>query len=396
MHTLYFLSSVFNVLSLVRSFCSILTDLPIPGRLRTAWPTVLTFVISLVLCNSCTQTDAQHTYEHHAHTGHTYVGQHDSTRYLLGKYLFFDQRLSATGAKSCASCHNPELAFTDGYRRSPGIFADLHFRNTPTLLNVSRQEFLNWANTDITSVSRQMENPLFGTKPIEMGLSAHDNGVLRILEKDKIYSRLLSHAGSHRKTELNWETVMNALAVYVNSLNSFASPYDRYKAGDTRAITASAKAGEHLFFSSRLQCATCHQPPVFGADSTMSAEKQFANIGLYNFKNGNYPFTDQGLFTVTRKEGDRGKFKTPTLRNLQYTAPYFHDGSAETLDDALAVFEEGGRDITYGEWQGDGRKNPHKSPLIKKTLMTAVEKQNLLDFLQSLNDTTITRFQSPL
>jgi cytochrome c peroxidase len=233
---------------------------------------------------------------------------------------------------------------------------------------------------------------------LEMGLSMADTTILGILGKDKVYSKLFTKMYSGDQSPVTWARIREALAVYVNSLNSYASPYDHYKAGNSNAISLSAKAGERLFFSSRFQCSTCHKPPDFGADSTMPAYKQFVNVGLYNHKNGNYPSTDQGLFNVSGKEADKGKFKIPSLRNLQYTAPYFHDGSAETLNEALRVFEEGGRNITYGEWQGDGRANPHKSPLIKKVVMSPSEKQNLLDFIQSLNDTTILtqpRFRSP-
>lgn len=311
----------------------------------------------------------------------------DSLRYLLGESLFFDKRLSVTGTKSCASCHNPEMAFTDGYRKPPGALADLHLRNTPTLLNVSRQNYLNWANPNVVSLTDQMDGPLFGTQPIEMGLVKNDTAVLSRLSSNPSYVSAMQALFPQQGHRLSWEEVKALLAVYVRTLNSFASPYDLYKTGDRDAISSSAKAGEQLFFSAAYGCSTCHRPPTFGADSTMPMQEQFANIGLYNHGNGNYPVEDQGLYQATRQVQDKGKFKIPTLRNLQYTAPYFHDGSAADLGEALAVFEQGGRNVTYGPWQGDGRKNPYKHALIRSLKMNMHEKQALLDFLQSLNDT---------
>ncbi len=311
----------------------------------------------------------------------------DSLRFALGESLFFDKRLSVTGTKSCATCHNPELAFTDGYRKSPGVFADLHFRNTPTLLNVSRQNYLNWANPNVVPLTDQMDGPLFGTQPIEMGLAKSDTAILAMLSKDPLYTSAIEALFPKSGHRLSWEQVKALLAAYVRTLNSFASPYDLYKAGNKEAISTSAKAGEQLFFSATYGCSNCHRPPTFGADSTMVMQEQFANIGLYNDGDGNYPPQDQGLFRITGQVRDKGKFKIPTLRNLQYTAPYFHDGSAADLNEALSVFEQGGRNVTSGLWQGDGRKNPFKHQLIRPIKMNALEKQALLDFLQSLNDT---------
>ncbi|SEI52239.1 cytochrome c peroxidase [Dyadobacter sp. SG02] len=318
---------------------------------------------------------------------HTRKSEPDSLRYRVGEALFFDKRLSITNTKSCASCHNPELAFTDGYRKSPGVFADLHARNTPTLLNISRQNYLNWANPGITSLTDQMNGPLFGNKPIEMGLSQSDTALLAKLSRDPLYARYCASLPDSAGKRLTWDAVKSLLASYLLTLNSFSSPYDRYAAGHKDAISASARRGEQLFFSNSYGCAHCHRPPTFGADSTMPMQEQFANIGLYNHQNGNYPSDDQGLYDVTGNDTDKGRFKIPTLRNLRFTTPYFHDGSAADLNEALTLFQNGGRNITYGDWAGDGRKNPFKSPWIKPISMNSEDKQALIDFLQSLNDT---------
>ncbi len=308
----------------------------------------------------------------------------------LGHYLFFDRRLSSTGTKSCASCHNPQYAFTDGYRKAIGVYGDLHSRNTPSLINLSYQKYFNWANSNLTSIEIQMETPLFGSNPIEMGLHTDDKQVLNLISKDSKYRKLFANCG----LSINWATIKKSISVYIMTLNSFSSPYDRYLAGDSIAISQSAKSGEQLFFSKKLKCAYCHRTPTFAADSSLPVAEQFANIGLYNYDGGNYPTDDQGLYKVTHKKRDKGKFKIPTISNLLYTAPYFHDGSAATLEEALSVFENGGRNITHGLWQGDGSKNQYKNNHIKGFILTTTEKKNLLDFLESLSDSSI--FQNKL
>ncbi len=316
----------------------------------------------------------------------------------VGRYLFFDKRLSVTGTKSCAGCHDPVLAFTDGYRTPPGVYADLHFRNTPSLVNISSQNHFNWANPEITSLKVQMNSPLFGKRPVEMGLDSNNIQTLKILEKDSLYQTMFRKAFPEESDPFTWNNIKESLSAFVLSINNYSAPYDRYKQGDSTALSVSAKAGEKLFFSANYQCGSCHRPPVFGADSTMSVSDLYVNIGLYNYTEIINPEDDMGLFHSTGVETDRGKFKIPSLRNLSLTAPYFHDGSARTLDEVLEVYRQGGRNITYGKKRGDGRKDPNKHPMINGIQMSGEEQQNLLDFLYSLNDfgiTSRTDFQSP-
>lgn len=314
----------------------------------------------------------------------------------LGRYLFFDKRLSVTETKSCSSCHDPSLAFSDGYRRAPGVFADLHFRNTPSLVNVSHQRYFNWANPEIMSIEKQMDGPLFGKHPVEMGLDSNSNHVLAKLKEDQHYKSLFENAFPEIEIPITWKHLKESLSVFVASINSFDSPYDRYIAGDSSALSESAKAGKLLFFSPKYQCFSCHRPPLFGADSNMTIQEQYANIGLYSYSEVHN--IDNGLFQSTQKEEDKGKFRTPSLRNLSLTAPFFHDGSADNLEEVLEVYEAGGRNITFGDHKGDGRNDPNKHQLIKGIKMSPNEKQQLLDFLYSLNDFEISNrkeFQSP-
>lgn len=317
----------------------------------------------------------------------------------LGHYLFFDTRLSVTKTKSCASCHNPRFAFTDGYRKTLGAFADIHTRNTPGLINVTINKYFNWANPSVTRLEQQMEQPLFSHQVIEMGLMPADTtAILESIQTDAQYALPLAAIFPGGKTQLSWALTKKAIAAYVASLQSYNAPYDRYKKGDSSAISLSAKKGETLFFSERLHCNYCHTPPHFGVDSSLKLQQQFADIGLYNPVTDSFTNFDWGLYNETGVTADKGKFRIPALRNLSFTAPYFHDGSAETLEDALDVFEKGGRVITQGIYTGDGRKHVNKNQQISGYTLSKEEKLQLVNFLLSLDDSTILtnpRFNDP-
>ncbi|MEJ2754727.1 MAG: di-heme enzyme, partial [Gammaproteobacteria bacterium] len=193
---------------------------------------------------------------------------------------------------------------------------------------------------------------------------------------------------------IDFAAIAKALACFVRSLTSFDSPFDRYVfAGDDSALSASAIRGMDLFFSEKLECDHCHGNFNFSESSThenlMLNEKPFHNIGLYNLNNnGAYPASDNGLYDITLNPNDRGRFRAPTLRNIALTAPYMHDGSINTLEAVIDLYAAGGRTITEGENQGDGRKNPLKNAFIAGFDITDQEKQDLIAFLNALTDTT--------
>lgn len=307
----------------------------------------------------------------------------------LGRYLFFDPSLSITSTKSCGSCHNPRFAFTDGYKRTLGVFADVSQRNTQTLINISFNNYFNWADTVTQTLEQQMERPLFSHSIIEMGLKQDDASVLTRLKQNNHYKQLFQNAFPKEQDPINWKNIKYAIASYIRTLNSMNAPYDLYKKGKADAISPSAKRGEALFFSTSLNCGACHTPPYFGADSSLPAQSQYYNVGLYHLDSGNYANNDNGLFHQSKRETDKGKFRVPTLRNLLFTAPYFHDGSAETIEEALSVFEQGGRNISTGIWKGDGTKNPYKSHLITGYKITDQQRIDLVNFLFSLSDSSV-------
>jgi cytochrome c peroxidase len=316
----------------------------------------------------------------------------------LGRHLFFDRRLSVNNTRACATCHNPNFAFTDGYKRSLGAFADLHQRNTQPLFNLSFLKYYTAADSTIHSTLQQMEKPLFNTHNIEMGAAGHEAEILARIIKDKTYKILFANAGY----ENNWQSIKKAISQFEESITSFGSPYDKFIAGDTNAIFTSAKNGMKLFFSTTTNCNFCHGGKNFSASimKTDTEENlQYFNIGLYNLNNnGDNPDYDKGLMELTKQKQDMGKYRVPTLRNLAFTAPYFHDGSAASLADVVDHYAAGGRIITDGIYNGNGNKNKYKHNLIKGFTISTNEKLDLIAFLISLSDSNFIKnknYQNP-
>ncbi len=316
----------------------------------------------------------------------------------LGRYLFFDTRLSFNETKSCGSCHDPKFAFSDGYRKSITATGDIALHNSPSLINVAYQSYFDWADPSITSLEKQADRPLFNQHPIELGVKGYENIILTRLQKDPYYkNQFLACFGE--KDAFSFTNIKKALAAFTSSLVSFNAPYDRYLKGDSLALSVSARQGMQLFLSEKLKCAKCHQPPTFFLN-TKNTDSLYVNIGLYNVANNNsYPANDAGLRMVTQKQTDDGKFKIPSLRNIALTAPYTHDGSVNNLEEMISIYAAGGRNISKNVFgSGNGCANKNKSALIKGFTITADEKKQLIDFLYALTDSTVLTnpsFQNP-
>ncbi|NVJ61257.1 MAG: di-heme enzyme [Gammaproteobacteria bacterium] len=307
----------------------------------------------------------------------------------LGRWLFYDKSLSANKTQSCASCHIQSRAFADLKQNSLGSTGDIIKRNSPALVNIAYNQTLTWAHPGINNIEQQLLIPMFNESPTELGITGHEQEVLKRFDNEH-YENLFNLAfGS---SEASFNRINQAIASFVRSLISLNSPFDRYAYdNDDSALSESALRGLELFFSERLECHHCHGGFNF-TQSTLH-EKQlldrqpFHNTGLYNLSDqGAYPATDQGLFDVTGKQEDRGKFRAPTLRNIALTAPYMHDGTLETLEQVIDFYAAGGRNISSGPYQGDGRINPNKSQFVKGFELTEDDKKDLLNFLHSLTD----------
>ncbi|WP_245978886.1 methanobactin export MATE transporter MbnM [Solilutibacter pythonis] len=309
----------------------------------------------------------------------------------LGRRLFYDMRLSGNGTLSCASCHHQNRAFTDGRPVSLGSTGERTHRNAPSLANSAWHATYNWASPALVSLERQMETPLFGDDPIEMGVNdANRPEVLDRLRAEPIYPPLFKQSFPGEADPLNMGTVIKAIAAFQRSMVSVDSRYDHYLQGKG-TLSDSETRGMALFFGEKAECHHCHGSFNFNDQvvhkKSRSIETLFHNNGLYNIDGkGGYPYPNRGVFEVTGKPEDMGAFRAPSLRNIEVTAPYMHDGSVATLEDVIEQYSQGGRITTSGPNQGDGRMNPYKSGLISKIDLTEQEKRDLLNFLKSLTD----------
>ena len=276
----------------------------------------------------------------------------------LGEKLFFDGRLSANGTVACASCHQPRLAFTDGRQVAVGIDNRVGQRNSPTVLNALYNQMQFWDGRAAT-LEQQAGLPI--VNPVEMGQPNLDSAVARVAAIPEYRATFIRvFARQPNPTDL-----VRAIASYERSQVSFDSPFDRYMAGDSSAISASAKRG-WVLFRTRGRCNLCH---AFADTTTRPArftDDTFHNIGVLIVRHNVVPLARQaeqaiakgdtiaidqaailtpmsalGRFLITRADSDIASFKTPDLRNVMVTAPYFHDGSAATLWDVMDHYNKG-------------------------------------------------------
>ena len=293
----------------------------------------------------------------------------------LGRYLFYDARISVNGKASCATCHKQELAFTDGKAVSIGTTGQKHSRSAMSLVNVAYNATQTWNNPKTIKLEEQALVPMFGEHPVEMG--AESERVPGQLRADAKYQVLFKSAFPNDADPFTIMNVTKAIASFERTIVSARSPYDRYHyGGDDEAISESAKRGEILFFSQPLSCFRCH------GGFNFSGGTEFHNNGLYQ----SYPDANPGLFEFTKDPKDSGKFKSPTLRNIAVTGPYMHDGSIATLGEVLDHYAAG------------GQAHPNKNSLIEGFDMSPRNKEDLLEFLKSLTDEAVLhdpRFSDP-
>ena len=278
-------------------------------------------------------------------------------RIALGKKLFFDPILSRNKDISCASCHLPHLAFSDGLATSVGTEGRRHNRNSPTLFNVLWQPYLFMDGGNPTLES-QVVGPIEEHREMDLPFT---EAIARVAAQPE-YQRLFKWAFDD---DVNPYTLSLALASYERSLLSFDSPFDRYYyQGDSSALNASERRGLALFKSAELKCADCHQFPL-------TTDFSFQNNGLKEV------YLDPGRARVTNNMAEHeGQFKVATLRNVELSGPYMHDGSLESLDEVIEHYASG------------GSSHRLKSEKVQGFTISAEEKADLIAFLKSLTDTT--------
>ncbi len=322
----------------------------------------------------------------------------------LGRRLFYERALSGNGTYACASCHRQELAFTDGRARAAGSTGELHPRSAPSLANVAYGATLTWADPRLTRLEDQARIPMFNEHPVELGLFGREDEVLGRLRSDPDYPGMFAAAfpGGVASSDdaappgdpdpVSVANVVRAIACFERTLISGDSPYDHllYK-DDAGALSESAKRGMRLFFSERLHCSRCHVGFTFSGPVAFEGARPIAptfhNTGLYNLGgDGSYPEDNPGLYGITGRAEDMGRFRAPTLRNIALTAPYMHDGSIATLAEVIEHYARGGRLVSSGPYAGDGRDSQRKSDLVRGFDLDDRGKADLVEFLKSLTD----------
>jgi cytochrome c peroxidase len=293
----------------------------------------------------------------------------------LGCRLFFENRLSITQAYSCASCHHPELAFTDGRALAVGAKGDGMHRGAMTLTNVAYNPAFTWASGSVVTLERQMEQPLFNEHPLEMGLKRDDRALLAWLGQQENYAAAFRQSFPQEAEPITIPNVVKAIATFQRTLISGRSPFDRYVYDDDRtAFSEGARRGMRLFYSDRSGCANCHFGLNFSGPMVHQGKPEQRALFV---NNGSAVKGDEGLSVETKREQDRGRFRVPTLRNIALTAPYMHDGRFATLEQVIEHYAVGGK-------QADsiGVVDSQIRPLD----LSAEEKRDLAEFLKNLTD----------
>lgn len=272
----------------------------------------------------------------------------------LGRKLFHDPILSSDHTLSCASCHEPQRAFTDGRTVAVGVFGRQGTRNVPTLVNRGYGASHFWDGR-AASLEEQVLEPVQDPNELDLDVAT----LVARLEQHNSYPELFQSAFSR---PLNRQDLARALASYVRTIRSGNAPIDRYRAGQLDGLSEAEHQGLRIF-QSKGNCTACHLGPLF-------SDEGFHNTGVA-WHNGK--LLDPGRFVVTSEERDRGAFKTPTLREISRTAPYMHDGSLATLREVIAFYDRG------------GNPNPHLDHELRPLHLTTEEKEALLAFLLSLS-----------
>jgi cytochrome c peroxidase len=280
----------------------------------------------------------------------------------LGKRLYFDERLSIDNSVSCATCHDPNHGFAYAGAVSTGVRGKKGTRNSPTIINSAYYTAQFWDGREQT-LEKQAEGPV--QNPVEMAHSLA--GVVARLTSDPSY--VIAFKRAYGAGPVTYDKVEKSIAAYERGVVAGDSPFDRwYFGGDQHAVDKSVKRGYEVFRRvDKGNCASCH---AIAEHTALFTDNEFHNIGV-GVRNG--APTDLGRYEVTHTDRDRGAFKTPSLRNIDKTAPYMHDGSLDTLVQVIDFYAAG------------GNANPWLDSKIRMVHLTTREKADLLAFLKSLS-----------
>jgi len=279
--------------------------------------------------------------------------QFSQQRWELGKKLFYDPIMSSDSSISCASCHAPNLAFSDNVALSLGVKDRIGTQNAPTLANLAYHPYYTRAG-GVPTLEMQILVPIQEHNEFDFNIIL----IAERLKNNPIYIQMANEAYNREPDAF---VIARSLANFERSLISGYSRYDQYLNYNKNTLSKSELRGMNLFFSDKTNCASCHSDFNF-------TNYAFENNGLYE------EYADEGRFRLTQNEEDRALFKVPTLRNIELTAPYMHDGSLATLEEIIEHYNSG------------GKNHSHKSDLIQPLQLSKQEKKNLIAFLKSLTD----------
>jgi cytochrome c peroxidase len=301
----------------------------------------------------------------------------------LGRRLFFDPALSSTGRRSCGTCHQPSLAFSDRRRVAavdPGIG---RVRNTPTLLNAGLQR-TQFADQRVLFLEFQFEQVM--TNPREMALSP-DRAARRLGADSALRAHFAAAFGQPEADAVTAKNLSIAVAAYVRSLEARNSRFDRAIRGDTNAVTASERRGFNLFMG-KAACGTCHFAPLFGGTTPpefLESEPEVIGVPATRSVKRAVVDPDPGVFAIDRAPLHRHAFKTPSVRNAAITPPYMHNGVYRTLEEVVDFYNRGGGN-------GLGMRLPNQTLSSEPLHLSNREKRDLVAFLRSLTDSTSVTF----
>ena len=297
----------------------------------------------------------------------------------LGKYFFFDERMSGDAALSCATCHNPQKGWSDGLPLSKGYPASEYFRNSPTILNAGFKKRFMWDG--------RLDGSDMGTLVRDMMTEAHTMNIDGRLAQERVkqvpeYVEMWQTAVK-KGDDPNGMRIFNIIGEFVKSVNSKNAPIDKFLKGDQSALNGTQREGYELF-KGKANCVSCHNGPL-GSDGSFHRTgvpenpavtpeplrhftmlRHYSTSGMPNYMNTH---TDVGSYAITKDAKDKGKFATPSLRDLKYTAPYMHNGMFATLDEVVEFYSKGG---------GAGSE-------LKPLDLSSSEKRALVAFLESLS-----------
>ena len=277
-------------------------------------------------------------------------------RVELGKKLFFDPRLSGDGNMSCATCHSPLFGWSDGLPTARGFKSMVLGRASPVVTNSAFNTLQMWDGRK-RSLEEQAIGPMESAVEMNMDLS----GAVNMLKMSPTYRADFKKA--YPNEPLSLKTLAKALASFERTVISNNSPFDRWVKGDKKAMTQQQVNGFRIFVDpDKGNCAVCHSSPNF-------SDSGFHNIGLASYGLDN---PDMGRYAIKPIRSMKGAFKTPTIRDITLSAPYFHDGSAITLEDVVDHYVKGGEVKT------------NLAPNMKALNLTAAEKSDLVAFMKAL------------